>query len=320
MPSEYPLPSSDLASLGFAAKPLEHLDALIQPAYRGRPLSRRADRAGPARQAGVVPHLRQRQGRADESSRRQRLRCSCCFSQTKVLTSSAVWTLVEEGKLSFMDKVSDHLPEFAARGKADITLEQVMTHQGGFPNNNVTQGDLDRPCAHARRGLRLLARLDARFEAAIPRPGRTPGAGDGDRGGHRPGLSRRDPHAGDRAAGPRQRHLRRRADAAAEPLRRHLRAGTARQFARVPCCGFAERRRFRHGARHGGVLSDARPRRAAGQRAAVLAAADRLRLAQPHRRAAATRRWMAFRCIAAWVRMCAARAIASAAWARSARR
>ena len=27
------------------------------------------------------------------------------FSQTKVLTSSAVWTLVEEGKLSFMDKV-----------------------------------------------------------------------------------------------------------------------------------------------------------------------------------------------------------------------
>ena len=61
------------------------------------------------------------------------------FSQTKVLTSSAVWTLVEEGKLSFMDKVSDHLPEFAARGKADITLEQVMTHQGGFPNNNVTK-------------------------------------------------------------------------------------------------------------------------------------------------------------------------------------
>ena len=61
------------------------------------------------------------------------------FSQTKVLTSSAVWTLVEEGKLSFMDKIADHLPEFAARGKADITLQQVMTHQGGFPSNNVTK-------------------------------------------------------------------------------------------------------------------------------------------------------------------------------------
>ena len=63
--------------------------------------------------------------------------------------------------------------------------------------------------------------------------------------------------AGDRAAWAGQRHLRRRADAAAEPLRRHLRAGTARQFPRVPCRGFAERRRLRDGARHGGVLPDA---------------------------------------------------------------
>jgi CubicO group peptidase (beta-lactamase class C family) len=38
-----------------------------------------------------------------------------------------------------MDKISDHLPEFAARGKADITLQQVMTHQGGFPSSNVTK-------------------------------------------------------------------------------------------------------------------------------------------------------------------------------------
>src|SRR5260370_9289 len=37
-----------------------------------------------------------------------------------------------------MDKVSDHLPEFARRGKADITLHQVMTHQGGFPSGDVT--------------------------------------------------------------------------------------------------------------------------------------------------------------------------------------
>ena len=30
MPSDYPLPSSDPASLGFAAKPLDHLDRLIK--------------------------------------------------------------------------------------------------------------------------------------------------------------------------------------------------------------------------------------------------------------------------------------------------
>jgi len=61
------------------------------------------------------------------------------FSQTKVLTSAAVWTLVEEGRLSFMDKISDHLPEFAALGKGDITLHQVMTHQGGFPSGDVSR-------------------------------------------------------------------------------------------------------------------------------------------------------------------------------------
>ncbi len=50
-----------------------------------------------------------------------------------------MWTLVEEGKLSFMDKVAEFLPEFAARGKADITVEQVMSHRGGFPNGDVTK-------------------------------------------------------------------------------------------------------------------------------------------------------------------------------------
>jgi len=61
------------------------------------------------------------------------------FSQTKVLTSAALWTLVEDGQVSFMDRVADHLPEFAARGKAAITLQQVMTHQGGFPSADVSR-------------------------------------------------------------------------------------------------------------------------------------------------------------------------------------
>src|SRR6202171_3097373 len=38
-----------------------------------------------------------------------------------------------------MDKVTEFLPEFAARGKADITLEQVMSHRGGFPSGDVTK-------------------------------------------------------------------------------------------------------------------------------------------------------------------------------------
>ncbi len=134
---DYPLPSSNPQALGFALKPLEHLDHLIRAhieegRYTGAQiaLARNGQLAlsrcyGDARTAG-----QQAPATADT--------LFLLFSQTKVLTSSAVWALVEEGRLSFMDKISDHLPEFARRGKADITLHQVMTHQGGFPSGDVT--------------------------------------------------------------------------------------------------------------------------------------------------------------------------------------
>jgi len=138
MSSTYPLAESNPSALGFASKPLDHLEALIrshidEARYPGAQiaLARNGKLAlfrsyGNARtEGGTVP--------ATEET------LFLLFSQTKVLTSSAVWTLVEEGKLSFMDRVADHLPEFAARGKGDITLQQVMTHQGGFPNGDVTQ-------------------------------------------------------------------------------------------------------------------------------------------------------------------------------------
>src|SRR6201990_399986 len=138
MHGEYPLPSSDPASLGFAAKPLEHLDALIkQHIEEGR---------YPGAQIALARHGQLALFRTYGNAKIEPTKMPATndnlfllFSQTKVLTSSAVWTLVEEGKLSFMDKVADHLPEFASRGKADITLQQVMTHQGGFPSGDVTR-------------------------------------------------------------------------------------------------------------------------------------------------------------------------------------
>src|SRR5258706_15678177 len=33
------------------------------------------------------------------------------FSNTKVITASGIWALVEDGALRFTDKVSDHIPE-----------------------------------------------------------------------------------------------------------------------------------------------------------------------------------------------------------------
>ncbi len=138
MTAQYPLPEANLQDLGFSSAPLDHLDALI----RGHILEGRY----PGAQIALARHgklaLYRTYGNArveggavaaDERS------LFLLYSQTKVLTSSALWTLVEEGKVSFMDKVSDHLPEFAARGKGDITLQQVMTHQGGFPSAGVTE-------------------------------------------------------------------------------------------------------------------------------------------------------------------------------------
>ncbi len=59
------------------------------------------------------------------------------YSNTKVITACAVWLLVERGAVAFTDRVSDHLPGFEAHGKKDITLVQLLSHQGGFPSADV---------------------------------------------------------------------------------------------------------------------------------------------------------------------------------------
>jgi CubicO group peptidase (beta-lactamase class C family) len=135
---DYPLPSSNPEALGFAVKPLENLDRLVRAhVEEGR---------YPGAQIALARHGQLALYRSYGDARTEGGRAPATgdtlfllFSQTKVLTSAAVWTLVEEGRLSFMDRVADHLPEFAARGKADITLHQVMTHQGGFPSGDVSR-------------------------------------------------------------------------------------------------------------------------------------------------------------------------------------
>lgn len=59
------------------------------------------------------------------------------FSNTKVITAAAVWTLVEEGKLRFSDRVADHIPGFEAHGKDGVTVAHLLTHQAGFPAAEV---------------------------------------------------------------------------------------------------------------------------------------------------------------------------------------
>jgi CubicO group peptidase (beta-lactamase class C family) len=59
------------------------------------------------------------------------------YSNTKVVTAAALWTLVEEGLLSFDDTVARHLPGFGTEGKEAVTVRHLLTHQAGFPGAGV---------------------------------------------------------------------------------------------------------------------------------------------------------------------------------------
>ena len=61
------------------------------------------------------------------------------YSNTKVVTAAAVWMLVEDGLLRFSDPIAQHVPEFAANGKGEITVLQLLTHQAGYPNAVVPE-------------------------------------------------------------------------------------------------------------------------------------------------------------------------------------
>ncbi len=54
------------------------------------------------------------------------------FSTTKGAAAICVAKLVESGKLGYDDTVAQHWPEFAANGKGDITVGQMMSHQAGL--------------------------------------------------------------------------------------------------------------------------------------------------------------------------------------------
>ena len=56
------------------------------------------------------------------------------FSCTKALIAGAVWLLLADGSLRLDQRVGDVIPEFATNGKDQITVEQLLVHQSGFPS------------------------------------------------------------------------------------------------------------------------------------------------------------------------------------------
>jgi CubicO group peptidase (beta-lactamase class C family) len=54
------------------------------------------------------------------------------FSTTKGITSIAVAMCVERGLLDYNDKVATYWPEFADKGKGDVTVAQLLSHRAGL--------------------------------------------------------------------------------------------------------------------------------------------------------------------------------------------
>jgi CubicO group peptidase (beta-lactamase class C family) len=74
------------------------------------------------------------------------------FSTTKAMASLMVARLVGQGRLSYQSRVADVWPAFGAGGKGGLTVEQVLSHQGGLcglegPMSPADWYDWDGVCA-----------------------------------------------------------------------------------------------------------------------------------------------------------------------------
>jgi CubicO group peptidase (beta-lactamase class C family) len=79
------------------------------------------------------------------------------FSASKPYVAMLVHLLAERGALRLDDRVADHWPAFAQRGKQDITIRQVLRHRSGVPvARSVFADALAAP--NWRRSVRLVER------------------------------------------------------------------------------------------------------------------------------------------------------------------
>lgn len=131
-----PLSAATPSSLGLDLRALERLQELIT-----RHL---AEGRYPGAQIAVARHGKLALFRTFGDARLDPTRVAArddslwlLYSNTKVLTACAVWILAEQGALRFTDRVAEHVPGFEANGKGDITILQLLSHQGGFPNADV---------------------------------------------------------------------------------------------------------------------------------------------------------------------------------------
>ena len=62
-------------------------------------------------------------------------------SATKPIVSSAIWLLIGDGHIDITRPVAYYVPEFAANGKHEVTVEQVLVMTCGFPEAHMASAD-----------------------------------------------------------------------------------------------------------------------------------------------------------------------------------
>jgi CubicO group peptidase (beta-lactamase class C family) len=55
-----------------------------------------------------------------------------CFSSTKTMTALCALILADRGQLDLDAPVAEYWPEFAAAGKADVRVRQLLGHTSGL--------------------------------------------------------------------------------------------------------------------------------------------------------------------------------------------
>lgn len=64
------------------------------------------------------------------------------FSSTKAITAALIWQLLEDGTLLRHQPITTWWPEFGQKGKETITVEHLLTHQGGLPTPSLLDAHL----------------------------------------------------------------------------------------------------------------------------------------------------------------------------------
>jgi len=57
----------------------------------------------------------------------------CLFSASKAISAMLLHLLAEQNKIHLLDPISHYIPAFAAQGKSNITIYQLLAHRAGVP-------------------------------------------------------------------------------------------------------------------------------------------------------------------------------------------